>query len=770
MEALDMQRRRPNYTTPDRVAGRSWVTAICLIYVFQICMPTAHSQDLTIKRASSPIQIDGVMDEEAWHEAEVANNFNQYFPFDTSLADAQTEVRMTYDDRFLYVIAIMHNLGPRDYVVRSLRRDFRGRGYDSFSVILDTYKDRSNAFVFGINPYGVQREGFITNGGIQTRTQGSSSESSAFSLTWDNKWQSQARMLDSCWVAELAIPFNSIRFRADVDTWYVNFYRIDSEHAERSTWSHIPRNFSLVNIGFNKEVQWDHPPQNEGKNISLIPYAGFRSTKNFEDNLAGESRATVGGDAKIALSTALNLDLTINPDFSQVEADEQVTNLDRFEILFPEQRQFFLENADLFSNFGSDGARPFFSRRIGIVTDTATGTNMTNPLYFGARMTGNLNSKWRLGLMTIQTAAEKEINIPSLNYSIASVQHRIGQRSNIAAILINKQSFEDSLDNTFTLRPPNWNRTLGIDLNLATPGNRWNGKAYYHRSLDPSKLDSTYSTGIEVNHETFNWEIRTDIRTVGANFSPDVGFVRRKNFAQWRASAYRNFYPSSRSIQAHAPGLDFDILRHFIYGVTDWDANILYRIEFKNNARFNFRLRRQFTFLTDPFDPSGSDGLELPALSDYTNDFLVAEYRSDQRKSFFYELGTTSGEYFNGSLINLEGTLSYRFGIKGTAAMNFAFNRIRLPGDYTDADLILIGPRIDLTFTRSLFWTTFVQYNEQINNVNINSRLQWRFKPASDLFIVYTDNYLAGEDDKIVNFARPKSRALVVKMNYWINL
>ncbi len=186
------------------------------------------------------------MDEQAWIEADVADDFNQYFPFDTSLATAQTEVRMTYDDPKFVVIGIMHNLGPRDYVVRSLKRDFRGRGYDSFSVVLDTYKDKTNAFVFGINPYGVQREGLISNGGIATRTQGSSSSNNAFSLTWDNKWESQTRILDSCWIAELAIPFNSIRFNEGVDTWFVNFFRIDSEYSELSTWSHIPRNFSTV--------------------------------------------------------------------------------------------------------------------------------------------------------------------------------------------------------------------------------------------------------------------------------------------------------------------------------------------------------------------------------------------------------------------------------------------------------------------------------------------------------------------------------------------
>lgn len=755
------------------IKGKSWGGEVLLIFflltISNIFYPL-KAQDLLIKRASSPIKIDGLMNEQAWHDANVAKDFNQYFPYDTSLAMAPTEVRLTYDDRNLYVLAVMHNLGPREYVVSSLKRDFRGRAYDSFSVVLDTYKDKSNAFVFGINPYGVQREGFITNGGLQTRTQGSSSENDAFTLTWDNKWYSETQMLDSCWVAEFAIPFNSIRFKENIDTWYINFYRVDSEYGERSTWSPIPRNFSLINIGFNREVQWDQAPKNHGKNISVIPYSAYRTGKNFEENTPTKNEFTLGGDAKIALSSALNLDLTINPDFSQVEADQQVTNLDRFEILFPEQRQFFLENADLFSNFGSDGARPFFSRRIGIVTDTTTGTNTTNPLYFGARMSGNLNSKWRMGLMTVQAAEEKEIDLLSINYTVASVQRRIGQRSNISGIWINKQAFQDSLGGGFKLQPQIWNRTFGIDLNLATPDNSWNGKGYYHKSFDPTRPDSTYSAGIEVNRESFFWEIKSDIRTVGANFNPDVGFVRRTNFSQLRATIYRNLYPKSNSIQSHAPGFDVDILRHNIYGVTDWDANILYRINFKNNAQFNLRLRRQYTFLTEPFDPSGTDGLVLPAQTDYTYDFIIARYSSDERRTFFYELGSRSGEFFNGSLVNLEGILSYRLGVKGTAAINFAFNRIRLPGDYKDADLILFGPRLDFSFTRNVFWTTFVQYNNQINNMNINTRFQWRFKPVSDLFIVYTDNYFAAEQDKFIDFARPKSRALVVKLNYWINL
>lgn len=743
--------------------GFRFFTAVACAFIFTL---SGHSQGLLIKRASSNIIIDGVMDEEAWAEAQVADHFKQYFPYDTSEAIVATEVRMTYDDNFLYCIAILHNLGDREYVVPSLRRDFRGDAYDGFTLVLDTYKDKTNAFVFGVNPYGVQREGLISDGGNISRRSGGSS----FSLTWDNKWYSEAKIYDDYWIAELAIPFKTLRFKENMDSWLVNFYRIDSEYGERSTWSPIPRNLSIINIAFNKELKWDEPLQNPGKNISLIPYTAVKTTRDFEEGTPTDTRLSIGGDAKVALTSALNLDLTINPDFSQVETDQQVTNLDRFEIFFPEQRQFFLENADLFASFGSSGARPFFSRRIGVARDTSTGTNIENPLYFGGRMSGNINNKWRVGLMTVQAAEESDIQLPSTNYTVATVQHRIGQRSNVAAMVVNKQAFQDSVGGEFRFNPAAYNRTLGIDLNLATPDNRWGGKGYYHQSFENAQLDSTFSYGISANHQSYKWQINTDFRSIGANYNPEVGFTPRTDFQQLRGTIYYNFYPSRGPVQSHAPGFDFDVLGNQTYGTTDWDMNLMYRINFRNTSSFSMRLRRQYTYLFEPFDPSGSDGKEIPADSEYAYNFIIASYESDARKSFFYELITFSGQYYNGTRANLEGTLSYRFIPYAIASVNFEYNRIRLPSPYNDADLYLIGPKFDITFTKSLFWTTYIQYNSQIENVNVNTRFQWRYKPVSDLFIVYTDNYLADIDNRFIDFNRPKSRALVVKLTYWLNM
>ncbi len=179
------------------------------------------------------------MDEQAWEEAEVANEFNQHFPYDTSKSVVSTEVRMTYDDDYIYV--------------------------------LDTYKNKTNAFVFGVNPYGVQREGLVSNGGNRTRTSGNNNSSGTFLLTWDNKWYSEAKIYDDYWIAEMAIPFKTLRFKENIDSWYINFYRIDSEYAERSSWSPIPRNLSVLNLASNKELKWDEPLKNPGKIFHLYP-------------------------------------------------------------------------------------------------------------------------------------------------------------------------------------------------------------------------------------------------------------------------------------------------------------------------------------------------------------------------------------------------------------------------------------------------------------------------------------------------------------------
>ena len=738
------------------------------LIVFLILGDLAFAQlpGLSIRKATTKITVDAIMDEPDWHNADVAKGFKQFFPFDSSYAKAQTEVRMTYDDHFVYIFAVMYRQGEGEYITPSLRRDFRGEAFDSFVAVLDTYKDKTNAFSFGINPFGVQREGLISRGG---------NDPEDLSLSWDNKWYSDAKIMGDRWVAEFAIPFKTIRFKEGLSSWNINFYRNDTRTTERSTWSPISRAYPLINLASLRELIWDTELKRPGGNLSLIPYAAARTDHNFQEGQGAVSVIAYGGDAKIAVGPALNLDLTLNPDFSQVEVDQQVTNLNRFEIFYPEKRQFFLENADLFANFGYSNARPFFSRRIGVTRDPSTGQNIQNSIYGGARLSGKINNNWRVGLLNMQAAENKDTGLPSLNYTVAAVQRKVFARSNISMIMINKgalnnSSYEilDSASNTTN----NFNRLIGFDYNMASKDNKWTGKAFYHRSFSQQKTDSTYAATVSIVYQVPKLEMNLLAQDIGANFDPQVGFLPRKNYKRIAPESYYNFFPKSKIINNHGPGYDIDYLWNDLYGALDWDANFWYRIRFQNTATFFTRIRRDYVYLFTPFDPSGSGGIDLPAGEGYHWNSVILNYQSNGRKKVFFNFQSRVGQYYNGYRQNIEGSLNFRLQPYAVLSLDFSYNRIRLPKPYSSSDLVLISPKFDLTFSRKLFWTTYVQYNNQIQNVNINSRVQWRFKPVSDLFLVYTDNYFAEtfNDGHFLYIGQPKLRAVVLKLTYWLNL
>jgi hypothetical protein len=719
----------------------------------------------TIKRSVDLIKLDGILDEASWKEAEMTDHLIQQFPYDTSRARARTEFRLTYDDRFLYVSAIAYDKVPGKYVMSSLRRDFRGPGLDGVSVILDPFQDVTNGFFFGVNPAGVQREGLIANGYIAREDM---------NLSWDNKWYSATKIHEGYWTAEFAIPYKTLRYKAGAKRWNVKLYRQDSKENERSVYPFTPRFFEIGNLNYSAEMIWDKPLGHPGSNVSLIPYTAGQASQDFEKGESRKSEVQVGGDAKIAVTSSLNLDLTVNPDFSQVEVDQQVTNLDRFEIFFPEKRQFFLENADLFSSFGHIAARPFFSRRIGVARDASTGLNVQNRILFGARLSGNVNKNWRIGMLNMQTAKVENSNIPSYNYTVATGQRRLGTNSNVRAIFVNRQQFKiDSSD--VRLSGYDFNRVAGLDYNYSFLNNKWTGNLFYHRQFSDKNPGKEFAHGYSLVYSTqklnFNWFHQI----IGSGFDPAVGFVPRNGYKRISPSMRYFFYPKSDITISHGPTSDLAFIWDDRYGYTDHDLKVGYSFIFQSNSTLDFIARNSYTFLFRNFNatntPNTPDSLKLPAFSEYTYSSAQIAFVSDPRKVINYEAGGTVGQYFNGTRAGVRTVVNYRFQPYGLFSVEFNYNRITLPKPYKSADIYLISPRLDLTLTKSVFFTTFFQYNSQFNNVNINSRFQWRFKPVSDLFIVYTDNYFYSTEqpNQQQNFT-PKNRALVLKLTYWLNI
>ena len=465
----------------------------------------------------------------------------------------------------------------------------------------------------------------------------------------------------------------------------------------------------------------------------------------------------------MTIGNSMNLDFTINPDFSQVEVDQQVTNLTRFSIALPERRQFFVENSDLFSDFGNRrDAKPFFSRRIGIAKDL-DGNIIENDIIAGVRFSGKLTNNLRLGILNMQTAEDIKNEIAASNNAVVALQQKLFSRSNLSFLFINKQATKDYdfLEDTDT-----YNRVLGLEYNLASADNTWFGEYYVHKSFSPNVKSKDYSFGVSTEYNTRNFNARFSGRFVNDNFRSDLGFVRRTDIFKIDPRVTQTFRPKKGVFNEHSisvipifiwkPELNFKNADYTI--ITEWES------KFNSQAELRFSMYNRYTYLFDAFDPTSSDdGISLPENTDYSYTSFELNFESDRSKSFSYAVESSVGQFFNGNKFSLEAQLGYRMQPYLYTSANISYDKINLPQPYPDASIWLIGPKKDVTFSKKMFWSTFVQYSNQRDNFGINSRLQWRLKPLSDLFIVYNDNYLAS------NFA-PRQRALSVKFTYWISI
>jgi len=728
-----------------------------LLFTYTLISTSAQELEhpgIFAEKTEQPVTIDGILDESVWRDIGWEGDFIQIFPTDTAKAIAASKVKVAFDSKFIYIAAILSSPEPRDkYVSTSLRRDYRGNQNDGISIVIDTFNDKTNGYIFGVNPYGVQREAMVGNGGLLPTD---------FNLAWDNKWFSEATIHKDHWVAEIAIPLSTLRYEDGATNWNINFYRIDSKYSEKSTWTPIPINFNVTHTAFSRNLHFSEPLPEAGGNYSLIPYAAMATSKNNIDGIEQPLKPSFGGDAKIGIGPALNLDLTVNPDFSQVEVDEQVTNLDRFEIFFPERRQFFLENVDLFADFGTDRIRPFFSRRIGVDRDENTGQNVQNQILYGARLSGKLTEDWRVGAMNMQTANDPLRGISGKNFTVAAVQRKVFNRSNVGVMLVNRETM-DMERGGLNLVNGNHNRLAGIDYNLFSKDNRWTGKFFYHKTFEEENKEDTGTGHMQLTFTDVNLMAGLSYSNIGENYNPLVGYTPRVGYQRIAPIMSYTFFPDSKFINRHGPGFTSETLWTPSLGITDELHTLNYLVRLNSYAEVTLSANNQFTYLFFQFDPTRTGGEPLAQGTSYRYNYFGIDLRTDPRKAFSLRGKGQIGQYFNGQLANFIGTAQWRLGYIANISMNLSYSRLRLPEPQEDADLILIGPRIDLTFTRNLFWTTFVQYNNQINNININTRLQWRYAPVSDLFMVYTDNYFPD------TFAS-KQRAFVMKLNYWLNL
>ncbi len=705
-----------------------------------------------VKSVTQAPQIDGVLDEKVWSEAQGAGDFVQYFPLDSVPSINVSDIRFLTDGTYLYV-GIRQEAPGNEYVIPTLRRDYSAGEGDNISLMFDTFNDGTNGFLFGITPYGVRREALLTNGG----------GNNGFTISWDVKWKGESRIYNGYYTSELAIPLASFRYREGETQWRFNAFRFDFQSNERSVWERIPQNQSIAGLAYMGVMKFEQPLSKSRSPLSFIPYIAGINASDFEGNTR-ETTWKYGGDAKFVFGNSLNLDMTINPDFSQVEVDNFITNLTRFEIGLPERRQFFIDNNDLFGSFGGGrDANPFFSRRIGIARDTA-GNTIENPILFGARLSGKLNSDLRIGAFSIQTEEDAANGIPGQNSTMLSLQQKVFDRSNISAFFINRQTTGDNALNTETSP---FNRVAGIDYNLASANNVFSGKAYAHKSWSPGNSEGTYSLGSFLQVNTRRYGGFVDWVYIDQDFQSDLGFIPRTDINKWAAGFNRRFWPESgKKINNH--GLDLFTVHTFQPSEdmrnTDRNFSGSYRLEWNSLEEFEFGLRNRFVLLFDDFNPSGKDDVApLPEETSYNFTSGFMRFESDRRKNLNWRAEASAGKFFVGRRYSFEGRIDLRLQPRANVSLRTNIDRLDMPAPFGSATIILVSPRFDLTFSKNVFWSTLVQYSNQRNDIGVNSRLQWRFAPLSDLFLVYNDNYF------LTPWA-PRNRSINLKITYWLNL
>lgn len=704
---------------------------------------------LQITKTNTKVKIDGILDDEVWKNIGVARNFYRKWPTDTGQAEAKTEVRMVYDQSFLYVSAVCYI--EQKPVIQTLKRDVGHWNSDGIAVLIDPMNQHNNGFLFGLNAGGAQMEGLT----VVNET----------AMEWDAKWYSRVKVYKDRWVAEMAIPFKSLRYSENINQWGINFIRNDMQRNAYSTWARVPLPFGGTDLGYTGALNWDKPPKKVKGNIVLIPYIIGGVSQDFEEESSTPNYKTNAGlDAKIAITSTLNLDVTINPDFSQVDVDQQVTNLSRFSLFFPERRNFFLENNDLFGNFGTFRSRPFFSRRVGLKDGQAV------PILAGIRLSGNLTDAMRVGLLNIQTQGNTEADPMGQNQFVATVQHRVFKRSSINAIFVNRQAFKDT-----EIQTGDYNRVAGMEFRYLSNNGKIRGVARGFKSFTPGIEDRDRTFSGFANYQSRTFEIGIGGEHMQENFIADLGFTPRiqnydvVNDRTVNIGYDRLVYWTNYTLFAKKGILNFQRFNHWHEQYTndvtgefqERNAGFNYTLNFKNSSRINLSGRYSEVQLPFALDLIGGDEY-LPATF-YAFGSGRLEYNSDNRKLLSANAFVQYGTFYNGTRLSYGGGINFRAQPWGNFSVNVTQNYVQLPENYGTANLTLISPTIEFSFSNTMFWTTFLQYNTQANNFNINSRFQWRFKPMSDLFIVYTDNYFA--DAFLV-----KSRALVIKLNYWLNL
>ena len=674
---------------------------------------------------TGPVLDGDVLGDPAWIDVPVATGFIQTQPDEGQPATERTEVRVLFDDDTIYFGFVCYDRDPDGIITSEGRRDASLNNSDSIQIILDTFRDRQSAFLFGTSPAGQEYDGQVMNEG-----QGGGFGFNV-NYNWDGAWVVRTQVSDVGWSAEFGIPFRTISYPNRVEqTWGMNVQRNIRRRNEESYWAPLTRQFNLLRLSQAGELSGLRVPATAARDLKVIPYVvGTATHSDAEARGDTIGLGDFGTDVKYGITSGLTLDLTYNTDFAQVEVDQQQINLDRFSLFFPEKRAFFLENAGAFTvtngrQAGQSRARTelFFSRRIGIGRG-----GREIPILGGARVSGKVSDTVSVGLLNMQTETVGGI-APANNFSVARVRRDLPNRSNIGMLVVNRQATGDLAGTD------DHNRTYALDGRWGI-GQYGQVSGFVSRTQTPGLDGDDHAYNVVGSYNSEAWRLELGYLEIADNFNPEVGFLTRRGFRNLDVGVSYSFRPKNfwklQQMRPHGSlgrywNFERQMETSFLHFDYDW--------EFNDSSMAKTTMNMTGEGVTTPFEIA--DGVTVP-VGVYEHREAAFSYNSNRGAPVNFSVRTTVGGFFGGDRVAWGPGINFRRGDSLRASIRWSRNDITLPGGSFITNLT--STSVTYNFSPRLFAQALVQHNDSADLWSANLRFGLLHQANTGLFIVYND-------------------------------
>ncbi len=687
------------------------------------------------------MRVDGRLDEAVYATVPPMNEFVQTEPVPGAPATEKTDVWLLFDDSTVYVSVRCWDSHPERRVANEMRRDSTGvaQGNDNVSFMLDTFHDKRNAFTFAVNPLGGFNDGQVTN---QRQYNGD----------FNPVWRVKTGRFEDGWTFEAAIPFKSLRYgtgRSQV--WGFNVVRTVRWKNEFSFLSRVPEaiggNAGIMYAAFAATLEGVEAPAAR-RIFEVKPYvtAGMATDRLAVPRIDNDLDADVGVDLKYGLTQNLTADFTLNTDFAQVEADEQQVNLTRFNLFFPEKREFFLENQGVFAFGGVQGAAGdtpllFYSRRIGLNGGTVV------PIAGGGRVTGRIG-RFTLGALNIEARDHPTSGARATNFSVLRLKRDVFRKSSIGVLAAHRSLSQNG---------SGANTAYGVDGTFAF-GNSLFVNTHWARTESDAPATGDQSYRAQLDYAADRFGVQLEHLSVGRSFTPDIGFVRRTDIR--KSYGLFRFSPrllKNKTIRKLSWTGTFGYVQNTRGRLDMRDTDVAFGIDFQNSDKVVVSGHQTYEFIPAPFR-IGSN-VTVP-VGGYDYGYLRAAYTFGQQRPVFGTVAADRGPFYDGTKTTVALTGGrVRVLTQLSVEPSFSINRVDLPfGAFTTN---IVGSRVTYTVTPRMFTSALLQYNSSSHALSVNARLRWEYQPGSELFVVVNEQL----DTLTPSFPGLVNRSIILKFN-----